>query len=60
MWGCGGGAHSRREARGSGGRAPSFGGFLQFFNENKTFLGILKLKFLLKNIFPISSIIQNR
>jgi len=48
----------RRQGDGSGGRAPSFGRFLQFFNENNTFLGMLKHKFLLKNIFLISSIIQ--
>jgi len=29
------------EARGVGGRAPNVGRFLQFFNENNTFLGIL-------------------
>jgi len=28
-------------------------------NKNNTFLGIFRLKFLLKNIFLISSIIQN-
>jgi len=33
--------------------------FLQFFNENNTFLGIFRFKFLLKNSFLISSIIQN-
>jgi len=27
--------------------------FLQFFKENNTFLGIFRLKFLLKNIFLI-------
>jgi len=45
--------------RGSGGRAHSVWQFLQFFNKNKTFLGIFRLKFLLKNIFLIFSIIQN-
>jgi len=44
------------EARGSGGRDPSVWRFLQLFNENNTFLGIFKLKILLKNIFLISSI----
>jgi len=33
--------------------------FTIFFNENNAFLGIFRLKFLLKNIFLIYSIIQN-
>jgi len=53
------------------GRAPAAGGkrvcsdvpsvwrFLQFFNKFSTFLGIFGLKFLLQNIFLLSSIIQN-
>jgi len=47
------------EARGFGGRAPNVWRFLQFFNENNNFLGIFKLKLLIKNVFLISSIIQN-
>jgi len=47
------------KARGSGDRAPSVWRFVQFFNENITFLDIFKLKFLLKNIFLIFPIIQN-
>jgi len=46
------------KARGPGGRAPIACRFLQFFNENNTFLGIIRLKFLFKNIFLISSIMQ--
>jgi len=40
----------------SGGRAPSVWRFLQLFNKNNPLLGIFRLKFLLKNIFLISSI----
>jgi len=40
------------EARRFRGIAPSVWRFLQFFNENNTFLGIFRLKFLLKNIIP--------
>jgi len=47
------------ETRESGGKAPSFWQFLQLFNEKNTFLGIYRLKFLLKNVFLISSIVQN-
>jgi len=36
MWGA--------EERESGGRATSIWRFLQFFNENNTFLGIFRLK----------------
>jgi len=46
-----------RAPRGSGSRAPSVWQFLQIFNENNPFLGMFRLKFLLKNIFLISSII---
>jgi len=38
---------------GSVGRALSVWRFLQLFNENNTFLGIFRLKFLLINIFFI-------
>jgi len=41
------------------GKSPQLLAIFTIFNENNTFLGILKLKFLLKNIFQISSIIQN-
>jgi len=38
------------EARVSWGRAPSVWEFLVISNEDNTFLGIIRLKFLLKNI----------
>jgi len=45
--------------RGLEAEAPAFGDFLQVFNENNTSLGTFRFKFLLKNIFLISLIIQN-
>jgi len=47
------------EARGSGEEPPAFGDFYNFFMKITHFLGILRLKFLLKNIFLNYSIIQN-
>jgi len=41
------------------GQSPQLLAIFTIFNENNTFLGILKLKFLFKNIFLISLIIQN-
>jgi len=47
------------EAKGSALPPPSVWLFLLFFNKINTFLGIFGIKFLLQNIFLISSIIQN-
>jgi len=58
MWESEGGASSRRR-QGSLEAEPQFLAILQFCNENNIFLGIFSLKYLLKNIFLISSIIQN-
>jgi len=43
-----GGASSRRRQGGLGAEPPAFGDFYNFFNKNNTFLGIFRLKFLLK------------
>jgi len=42
------------EARGCGGGAPSARQFLQFLNKNNAFLGIFRLKFLLKHALIIA------
>jgi len=41
------------------GRSPQHLAIFTIFNENNTFLDIIRLKFLLKNIFLIFSVIQN-
>jgi len=58
MWGFGGGASSRRRQGGLGTEPPAFGDFYNFLIKNNTFLCIFRLKFLFKNIFLISSIIN--
>jgi len=48
MRGSGGVAPSHRRYRESGGRAPSAGRILRFFNKNDVILSIFELKFLLQ------------
>jgi len=49
--GLGGVAPSRWRNRWSGGRAPSAGQFLRFFDKNDVVSGMFGLKFELQNIF---------
>jgi len=59
MKGSGGGAPIRWRQGGLRAELPDFGDFYNFLMKITCFLGIIRLKFLLKNIFLISSIIQN-
>jgi len=54
-----GGAPSHRRQGGLGAEPPACGDFYNFLMKITHFLAYYRFKFLLKNIFLISSIIQN-